>query len=383
MKIKDLKVFKLDIALKEAFTIAFKTYTHAHNCLVILETDEGIRGYGESSPDKPITGDTQQEALTFMKAATKKLQGHVLDIVEVHKTLSELEEDIGFKSQTGKAAIDMACYDVIGKSEGKPIYEVLGAEEPREIPTTLTIGIKPIEETIMTARNYIEKFGKYGLKRIKLKLSGNPEEDLERVRRIAEIFPGELTLDANQGYKDPRKAVEVLNKMYNENGKRIILVEQPTPKEDLNALKTVSEESPIPVFADESAMTLEDAIKVIEAKAASGINIKLQKIGGIYYGVKAAEKADEAGVKLMVGCNEETHIAISAAIHYTSSMPKIINADLDSDLLLFDLNIVKENPLETFISGARIPRRKPGLGVELSEWFMALADNRIVLQKIT
>ncbi|RLG06248.1 MAG: hypothetical protein DRN59_03325, partial [Thaumarchaeota archaeon] len=325
MKIKELKVFRLDIALKEAFTIAFKTYTHAHNCLVVLETDNGIKGYGESSPDKPITGDSQEEALTFMKAAAERLRGHILDVEEVHKTLLELERKMGLRSQTGKAAIDMACYDAIGKAEEKPIYQILGREKPLEVPTTLTIGIKTIEETTATAKRYMEEFREYGLKRIKLKLSGDPKEDLERVLRVAEIFPGELTLDANQGYKNPEQAIEVFDKMYDELGRRIILVEQPTPKEDLDALKKVSEESPIPVFADESAATLEDVIKIVELGAAAGINIKLQKIGGIYYGVKAAEEANKAGIKLMVGCNEETHIAISAAIHYTSSTSGMMN----------------------------------------------------------
>jgi len=382
VRIRNLSVFKLDIALREPFTIAFKTYTHAHNCLVVLETSEGIRGYGEASPDKPITGDSQEEALSFMKLAAKKLAGQMLDVEEIHKTLSRLEEETGLRSQTGKAAIDMACYDAVGKTEGRPVYDILGAHEPSRIPTTLTIGIKTIEETLATVRNYMERFGKYGLRRIKLKLSGKAEEDLERVLKVAEVFPGELTLDANQGYRDPMQAIKVLNKMYDEVGDRLILVEQPTPKDDLDALKIVSRESPIPVFADESAATLKDIIRIIDERASSGVNIKLQKIGGIYYGVKAAQKANDAGIKLMVGCNEETHIAISAAMHYASAIRGVVNVDLDSDLLLFEVNIVKEDPLETFILGARVPRVKPGLGVELTSWFEALADGKLLLQKV-
>jgi L-alanine-DL-glutamate epimerase-like enolase superfamily enzyme len=382
MRIKKISIFKLDIALKEPFTIAFKTYTHAHNCLVILETNEGIKGYGESSPDKPITGDSQEEASAFMKIAAERLQGHVLDIEEVHKMLSQLEEETGLKSQTGKAAIDMACYDALGKAGEKPVYEILGANAPAGISTTLTIGIKTIDDTIATARSYMARFGEHGLRRIKLKLSGKPEDDFERVLKVAEIFAGELTLDANQGYKDPEQAIKVFNRMYEEVGRRLLLVEQPTPREALNSLKIVTSKSPIPVFADESARTLDDIIRIINAGAAHGINIKLQKIGGIYYGVKAAQKAHEAGIKLMVGCNEETHIAISAAIHYASAMPGVVNVDLDSDLLLFDINIAREAPLETFVLGMRVPRMRPGLGVELADWFKSLIGEKIVLQKI-
>jgi len=92
--------------------------------------------------------------------------------------------------------------------------------------------------------------------------------------------------------------------------------------------------------------------------------------------------AYEAGIKLMVGCNEETHIAISAGIHYASAMLGVVNVDLDSDLLLFDMNITREDPLETFVLGMRIPRMKPGLGIELADWFKAFVNEKIVLQKI-
>ena len=382
-RIRDLRVFKMDLALREPFRISFKTYTCARNCFVVLETDEGVYGYGEGSPDKPITGDTQDEALLFIAAAAKKLRGKPLDIDVIHRLLSALERELGFRSQAGKAAIDMACYDALGKLEGKPVYKLLGAEKPEKALTTLTIGIKPIEETVETARRYAKEYERYGLKRIKLKLSGDPDEDLERVIRVSEVFAGELTLDANQSYRNPEKAIAILEKMYESIGGRLILVEQPTPKEDLEALKKVSERSPIPVFADESAATLEDVVRVAEAKAASGINIKLQKVGGIYYAVKAAEKAREAGLKLMVGCNEETHVAISAAINFAAATPGVVGVDLDSDILLFDLSITRGNPLETFIEGARLPRDSPGLGVELSDWFKALLNGEIKLEEVT
>jgi L-alanine-DL-glutamate epimerase-like enolase superfamily enzyme len=317
-----------------------------------------------------------------MKIAAERLQGPILDVEEVHRTLSQLEEKTGLKSQTGKAAIDMACYDALGKAEGKPVYEILGTNMPARIPTTLTIGIKTLDDTIATVRDYMARFGERGLRRIKLKLSGKPEDDLKRVLKVAEIFPGELTLDANQGYKDPEQAIKIFNRMYEEVGKRLLLVEQPTPREHLDSLRIIASESPIPVFADESARTLDDIIRIIDVGAAHGINIKLQKIGGIYYGVKAAQKIHEAGIKLMVGCNEETHIAISAAIHYASAVPSVVNVDLDSDLLLFDVNITREDPLETFVLGMRVPRMRPGLGVELADWFKAFANKKIVLQKI-
>jgi len=100
---------------------------HAYNTFVIIETNEGILGYGEGSPDKEITGDDQEETLTFLKHASNELVGSEIDLEEIHKKLVNLERKLDFQSQTSKCTIDMAVYDIIGKEEG-PIYKILGAQ---------------------------------------------------------------------------------------------------------------------------------------------------------------------------------------------------------------------------------------------------------------
>ncbi|MBS7635801.1 dipeptide epimerase [Candidatus Bathyarchaeota archaeon] len=378
MEIKEIRVFKMNLALNESFSISFKTYTQAQNVLVIIETDEGIEGYGEGSPDKSITGDSQEEALSFLRVVAKRLVGKPVDIDLIHENLKTIESNLGFKSQTGKAAIDMACYDIIGKKLEKPVYRILGLAKPNLVPTSLTIGIKTLEETVRSARKYMEAFEKNGLKRIKLKLSGNPEEDIRRVMKLSEVFPGEITLDANQGYKNPEVAVKVFNKLYKSIGSRILFVEEPCPKGDLAMMKYVNDNSPIPVIADESVTSIEDAEKVIRQKSASGINIKLQKSGGIYYASIIAKLAGEKGFKLMVGCNEETHLAISASVNFVAGTPYISSADLDSDILL-NLNITNENPVDSFKEGCRVPAEKPGLGVRIADWLKAIINGQIFL----
>ncbi|MEM3587858.1 MAG: dipeptide epimerase [Candidatus Jordarchaeaceae archaeon] len=381
MEIKEIRVFKMNLPLNEPFSISFKTYTQAQNVLVIIETDEGIEGYGEGSPDKSITGDSQEEALSFLRVVAKQLVGKPVDIELIHENLKTIESNLGFKSQTGKAAIDMACYDIIGKKLGKPVYKILGLAKPRLVPTSLTIGIKTLEETVKSARKYVEAFEKNGLKRIKLKLSGNPEEDIRRVMKLSEVFAGEITLDANQGYKNPEVAVKVFNKLYEALGSRILFVEEPCPKGDLAMMKYVNDNSPIPVIADESVTSIEDAEKVIRQKSASGINIKLQKSGGIYYASKIATLAGEKGFKLMVGCNEETYLAISASVNFVAGTPHISSADLDSDILL-NLNITNENPIDSFKEGCRVPVEKPGLGVRIADWLKAIINGQIFLAPV-
>lgn len=382
MKIKKVKVFKMNLPLNEPFSISFKTYTHAQNVFVVIETDKGIEGYGEGSPDKLITGDSQEDALAFLRIAAKQLVGKFVDMEVIHENLKTIESNFGFKSQTGKAAIDMACYDIIGKNAGKPVYKILGSTKPNLVPTSLTIGIKTLDETVESARRYMEKFEKNGFKRIKLKLSGNSEDDIRRVMKLSEIFPGEITLDANQGYKDPEIAVKVFNELYESIGSRLLFVEEPCPKGNLTMMKYVNDNSLIPVIADESVTSIEDAERVIQQKAASGINIKLQKSGGIYYASKIAKLAGEKGFKLMVGCNEETYLAMSASINFVAGTPYISSADLDSDILLLNLNITSENPLDSFRDGCRVPMEKPGLGVGIADWLKAIIKGQILLAPV-
>lgn len=363
VKIKSMKIFEIDIALKEPFKISFQTFTHINNLIVLLESRDGLTGCGEAAPFKPITGDSRNEAKRFLQLSAGRLIGReISSLVELHNMLRELEVSSGLRSQTAKTALDMAYLCLKGKIEGKPIYKLLGQDKPRIIKNTLTVGIKSLKDTVETVKQYVIEFGENGLSRIKLKLSGDPKDDVERVIKVGETFDGDLTLDANQAYVDADLAVKTFQKMHDALGDRIILIEEPSPKGDLQKMKYIKEHSEIPIFADESAATFEDAKRVVSADAADGINIKLQKAGGIYWGAQIAELAIDNGLKLMTGCMLETGISIAAGIHFACSTKGMINTDLDSDLTL-PVNIVKEP--SPFRDGARIPFSNPGLGVEI------------------
>ena len=133
---------------------------------------------------------------------------------------------------------------------------------------------------------------------MKLKLDGNPEMDLKRVLAVAEIFPRGMKLDPNQAYTDPKVAVETFNTLYEKVGLKVMLIEEPCPKGDLDKLKYVSENSRIPIYADESAGTIEDVKKIIKLNAASGVNLKLPKIGGMSWASQAAKLLKDEGLRV-------------------------------------------------------------------------------------
>ena len=209
---------------------------------------------------------------------------------------------------------------------------------------------------------------------MKLKMDGNPEMDLKRVLAVAGIFPRGIKLDPNQAYVDPKVAVETFNALYDQLGSKVMLIEEPCPKGDLDKLKYVSENSKIPIYADETAATLEDIKKIIKLKAANGVNLKLPKIGGIYWATQAAKLLKDAGLRLQVGIMIESRVGLAAAANFAAGTTNVLDTDMDSDLY-FETDITTNDSLP-FVRGARFPSGRPGLGVLLKEEFSSVIDRR-------
>jgi L-alanine-DL-glutamate epimerase-like enolase superfamily enzyme len=142
----------------------------------------------------------------------------------------------------------------------------------------------------------------------------------------------------------------------------IQFAEQPVPAENLKGLVEVKKNSPIPIMADESVHSPEDALRLIQAEAVDLINIKLMKSGGILKGRKIAIIAETAGIPCMIGCMGESEIGIAAGAHLAAAVKSIQYADLDSDLLLKD-KVVKKGGTKVKDS-MRIFSREHGLGIK-------------------
>ncbi|MEM3527345.1 MAG: enolase C-terminal domain-like protein, partial [Candidatus Bathyarchaeia archaeon] len=249
---------------------------------------------------------------------------------------------------------------------GKPIYQILGSEKPRLIPNTVTLYLGPKYETEERVKKILDRYKDANLSRLKLKLSGDPNSDLERVMAVAELYPGELTLDANQSYNDPDSAADLFNSIYDLIGYRVVLIEQPSPRRDFAKLRQITVKSKIPIFADESAATIEDVKRIVELRAAKGVNLKLQKVGGITPGLEAVRLAKENGLQVMVGCMVESGVGIAYGANFAAGVENIACSDLDTDLELKS-DIVTEDSRPRFAMGSRIPSGRPGLGVTVKE----------------
>lgn len=328
MKITDIKTHIMRVPLVSPFRISLGVITHAMSCLVEIETDEGITGYGEGSPGPLITGENLEGTVAGIHVLKGKLIG--MDPRDIEAVYTVMNRSIAYAG-TAKAAVDIACHDIIGKACCLPLYKVLGGLSS-EIETDMTVGIDEPEIMAAKAKAHVEA----GFNVIKTKVGTDITSDLARVKAIREAVGSDvkIRLDANQGWH-AKEAVKLLDRL---NEYDIELVEQPVPRYDFEGLKYVTSHSSVPVMADESCWDAKDALKLVSERAVDFINIKLMKCGGLYEAKKIVNIAEAAGVECMLGCMaEESGIAINAAAALGAALKNITRADLDASFSLTEL----------------------------------------------
>lgn len=349
MIISKIEIWPVDLQLSEPYTIAYETIEHTTNVFLRLETSTGIVGFGCAAPDKEITGETAVIVLQKLNEIVPRLKGadplRPIQILEMLKT--ELET---FPST--KAAIDMALLDILGKSCHIALWKLLGGFR-NCIRTSITIGIMPELETIEKAREFI----KQGFTALKIKGGVDVESDIVRILKVREVVGPDIQIrfDANQGY-----TVESAIRFFEQTRfAEIEIFEQPTPKGQLNLLGHITQKISIPVMADESLLTLRDAYRLTRDDLIDMVNVKLMKVGGIFEAAHINSVAKAAHCEVMIGCMDESALAIAAGLHFALARPNVTYADLDGHIGLIgdpaaDAVILK--------NGVLFPQDKPGLG---------------------
>ena len=350
MKITQIEAWAVTMPLKEPYAIAYETVTSTTNVFLSLHTNQNVVGYGCAAPAEAVTAETAVTALEAIHSiAVPQLRGK--DPLRLMKQIESLKEPLrSFPSVL--AAIDMALHDILGKTAGLPLWKMLGGYRDC-IKTSVTIGILPIEESVKLAREWVER----EFKCLKIKGGLDVSADIEKVLKIREAVGSEIELrfDANQGYT----VEESVQFVEGTKSASLELLEQPTPKGKLDLLGRVTSEVSIPVMADESLMSLRDAFRLARQELVDMVNIKLMKVGGIAEALQVNAVARAAGLEVMVGCMDESSLAIAAGLHFALARPNVVYADLDGHLGLLDDPAIGAVILK---EGVLYPTAKPGLG---------------------
>lgn len=329
MKIEKIELGEVRIPLVTPFKTALRTVETVNDVVVRITADDGQQGFGEAPPTAVITGDTKGSIRCVIEEfiAPTLIGWEVEDLDGVMEALHSCV----LKNTSAKAAVDMAIYDLYAKNLGRPLYQVLGGRRDR-IETDLTISVNPVEEMVADSRKAVAQ----GFRILKIKVGKEGLKDVARIEAIRQAVGPEIRLrvDANQGWT-AKEAVRIICAM-EDKGLDIDLVEQPVKAHDFAGMQYVTARVGTPILADESVFSPEDAIRLIQGRAADLINIKLMKTGGIYEALKICAIAETFGVECMIGCMLESKIAVSAAAHLAAAKGVITRADLDGPSLCLE-----------------------------------------------
>ena len=329
----------VDLHLAVPFAISRAVRTEKR--VVVVELDEGERvAYGEGSPD-PFFGETAE-------SVEAEVRGSLDCLPEDPRDLGPLRARLDARFPHGGAAacaLDVLAHDRAAQAAGVPLRVFLGLAPAEAPPTSFTVGIA--EPGLMAERARAAR--QLGFAILKVKLGrGDDVAILDAIRRV---FDGTIRVDPNAAWT-PAEAPGRIERIAQFG---VEFVEQPVAPQDIDGLRFVREHSVLPIVADEAAVRLGDVDRL--AGACDGINVKLQKCGGIAEGRAMIERAHRLGLKVMLGCRAaETSVAIAAAAHLA---PAVEWADLDGNLLIVDDPFVAV-PVER---GRFVFSDRPGLGV--------------------
>lgn len=301
-----------NLQLKHVFTLAGSSRSTTPVMLTKLEFD-GFTGYGEASMP-PYLGESQESAGKFLTALNLQQFNDPFRMDEI----LEYVDNSAFGNTAAKASVDIALHDLVGKIIGQPWYKIWGLSAEKTPVTSFTIGI----DTPEIVKQKVKEAA--GFKILKVKLGR--DTDREMIETIRSVTGVPMCVDVNQGWKDKNMALDMIFWL---KEKGIQYVEQPMPKENKDDIAWLTQNSPLPVIADEALQRLTDVQATVGVY--SGINIKLMKCTGMREAHKMINLARANKMKVMIGCMTETSCAISAAAQLS---PLANWADLDGNLLI-------------------------------------------------
>lgn len=327
-----------ELKLQHSFNLAKYSRTTTPDVQVQIEFD-GIIGYGEASMP-PYLGESVESVTKFLSSLDLAQFDDPFRIEEIH----EYMDSVAPNDRAAKASIDIALHDLVGKIMGQPWYKIWGLSPEKSPNTSFTIGI----DTAEVVKKKVDETAPYKVIKVKMGL----DNDKELVEIIRSKTDKPICVDANQGWSNKEKALEMCYWLADKN---CLFVEQPMPKEMIDETAWVRERSPLPIIADEFLQRLPDITRA--QGAYDGINIKLMKSTGMHEAYKMAVQARAQGMKVMLGCMTETSCAVSAAAQLA---PMVDWADLDGNLLI--ANDIFDG-IKIINGQVTVPADRPGIGV--------------------
>lgn len=325
MKITAIHLYAIHLPLHIPFVVSYHTYHNMPSVIVKIETDEGLVGYGEAVPDEHVTGESLEGVYHILKntLAPALIGQNPMEIEKIH----DLMNSTIYSAPAAKAAIDIACFDLMGKKMQQPVYQLIGGRYHDEFPITHVLSIDEPEKMAEEAATMLEQ----GYSSFKMKVGTNVRKDVERIQAVRERVGEDIAIrvDVNQGWKNSANTLVALNQLQACN---LDWIEQPVVADDIDGMVEINAKTTVPLMIDEGLKGQREMLEIIQKRAAHKVNIKLMKCGGIYPATKLAHQAELAGIECQIGSMVESSIGSAAGFHVAFSKKIITSVELTGPL---------------------------------------------------
>ncbi len=363
LKIASVDVYAVRLPLREPFVIAYGTFTDVPTVIIRIRTEGGVEGWGESTPDALVTGETHSGTVeTIRRELAPALPGRdARDRGAILRALDERVEGV----PAAKAAFDIALHDLLGRAHGLPVWALLGGRSKQSLTISRVVSMAAPRAMAAAAVRHVEA----GFRTVKLKVgdAANPARDAARIGAVrAAVGPAiGIKVDVNQGWRTPGIAIAAIRASLQSAPDYI---EQPVAQWDLEGLAEVRRQTGAIIMADESCHGPREMMRIAALRAADLVNIKLMKTGGLAKALELNVIAETAGIGAQVGTMVESSIASAAGLHLAMALGNVRTVEMGGPLMVTaDIGDV----------GAWYDRDRiivpdaPGLGVTVDEQALA------------
>jgi L-Ala-D/L-Glu epimerase len=365
VRIVGLEGEPLSVPLHEPFVIATGRMDATRAVLVTATLEDGAgrraSGLGEAAALPPVTREDQPELLSAVADVGARLVGAELGALDAMEAILAAALS---SSAVARAGVAGAILDAWARLAGVPLHRFIGGPPgpaglagplPAPMDTDVTLPIGAPAHVAALAVSYRAA----GFLCFKVKIGRDFRADHAVLRAVAAAVPdARFRLDANAGFS-AADALALLDRVL-ADGLVLECFEQPCARDDLRGMAEVTARALVPVVADESFCGEEDLDRLVAARAANGVNLKLVKLGGPRAAVILGREARRRGLSLMAGAMVETRVGIATMAHVVAALGGVDWVDLDTAFLL------ASDPFAGgyAASGARLAlERGPGLGV--------------------
>jgi len=378
MKIKNIDKFPISlhptkVGYREKDKSSSVWASGVPSIIIRVNTDEGISGVGEATTMTWYFSETQEGMMKLLESYEQVLIGEdPFNVVGAHCKMDLVTGEDAPGCHSARAAIDMALYDVMGKAQNRPVYEVLGGAYRTEFEMLTNLYEDTPEEKAKACKECVKK----GFRGLKVKVGDilltkgwsmqNLKKEKDKLIAVLEAVPQDIYIDAdaNQSWSNAKIAVNLVEELLQDKCYPNLSLEQPLHYLDLPGHSFLRRSLKVPIILDESVLSPEAMLQIAKNDAADRIVLKLNRVGGFWPARKVINIAEAASIGISIDTMPFTKLGDTANCHLAATIKDPYPVDAEGHLW-FETTPFKKG-IEIKSSRAILPR-EPGLGVELDE----------------